>query len=83
MQNPISTLILTFFILNATLTFAQELPVYKDSPVIVDNDDHRDVYLEEYLMAMGSLGEIDFRGIITTYSPHEYPIFVEGREKVL
>ncbi len=85
MQNPISTLILTLLTLNVAqpLALAQELPAYKDSPVIVDNDDHRDVYLEEYLMALGSLGEIDLRGIITTYSPHEYPIFVEGREEVL
>ncbi|WP_114749673.1 apiosidase-like domain-containing protein [Pleomorphovibrio marinus] len=77
---PSTTLFLLLFIYNG---YTQTLPRYKDSPVIVDNDDHRDVYLEEYLMALGSLGETDLRGIITTYSPDEYPLFVKGREEVL
>jgi hypothetical protein len=75
---------IAFFVLLFTQSgYTQILPSYKDSPVIVDNDDHRDVYLEEYMMALGSLGEIDLKGIITTYSPSEYPLFVKGREEVL
>lgn len=42
------------------------LPLQKKCPVICDNDDHRDVYTDEYLMALSSLGEIDLKGIITT-----------------
>ena len=60
-----------------------ELPVYRGSPVIYDNDDHRDVYTDEYLLALASIGEIDFKGIITTYSPREYPEFVKGREMIM
>lgn len=59
------------------------LPLPKNSPVICDNDDHRDVYTDEYLMALSSIGEIDLKGIITTYSPNEYPIFVKGREMIM
>jgi len=52
--------------------------------VIYDNDDHRDVYTDEYLMAMAALGEIDLKGIMTTYSPNaeEYDLFVKGRERI-
>jgi len=51
--------------------------------VIYDNDDHRDVYTDEYLLALSSLDEINFKAIITTYSPNEYPIFVKGREQIM
>ena len=60
-----------------------ELPLYKDCPVIYDNDDHRDTYTDEYLLALSSLGEIDLKGIITTYSPDEYQEFVNGREEIM
>lgn len=60
-----------------------KLPLYKNSLVIYDNDDHRDVYTDEYLLALSSLGEIKLKGIITTYSPVEYPIFVEGRKQIM
>jgi inosine-uridine nucleoside N-ribohydrolase len=60
-----------------------ELPLYKDSPVIYDNDDHRDVYTDEYLLALSSIGEVDLKGVITTYSPNEYPNFVEGRKQIM
>ena len=70
-----------------TLTYGSdiphELPLYKDYPVIYDNDDHRDVYTDEYLLALSSLGEINFKGIITTYSPFEYEQFVKGREEIM
>jgi hypothetical protein len=59
------------------------LPLYKDSPVIYDNDDHRDVYTDEYLLALSSLGEINLKGIITTYSASEYEEFVKGREEII
>jgi len=60
-----------------------KLPLYKDCPVIYDNDDHRDVYTDEYLLALSSLGEIDLKGIITTYSAYEYEQFVKGREEMM
>jgi hypothetical protein len=60
-----------------------KLPLYKNSLIIYDNDDHRDVYTDEYLLALSSIGEIKLKGIITTYSPSEYPIFVEGRKQIM
>lgn len=60
-----------------------KLPFYKKCLVIYDNDDHRDVYTDEYLLALSSLEEIDLRGIITTYSAREYPVFVRGRESIM
>jgi len=60
-----------------------KFPLYKNSLIIYDNDDHRDVYTDEYLLALSSIGEIKLEGIITTYSPAEYPIFVEGRKQIM
>ena len=57
------------------------LPYDATCPVVYDNDDHRDVYTDEYLYALASAGQIDLRGIITSY-PHdqdEYREFVAGR----
>ncbi len=59
------------------------LPLPKKCPVICDNDDHRDVYTDEYLLALSSIGEIDLKGIITTYSPNEYQTFVKGRGMIM
>jgi hypothetical protein len=60
-----------------------KLPLYKNSLIVYDNDDHRDAYTDEYLLALSSIGEIKLKGIITTYSPDEYPIFVEGRKQIM
>ncbi len=53
--------------------------------VIADNDDHRDVYTDEYLLALAHLGEIELKGLITTYAPNarEYELFVEGRSRIV
>jgi hypothetical protein len=59
------------------------LPLSKKCAVICDNDDHRDVYTDEYLMALSSIGEINLKSIITTYSPNEYQTFVKGREMIM
>ncbi len=61
------------------------LPYDATCPVVYDNDDHRDVYTDEYLYALASAGEIDLRGIITSY-PHdqaEYREFVAGRTRIV
>jgi hypothetical protein len=65
-------------------TFAQKKPPkLSKSPVFYDNDDHRDVYTDEYLLALAHLGEIHLRAVTTTYTPDEYEEFVEGRKRIL
>jgi len=61
------------------------LPFEHVSAVIYDNDDHRDVYTDEYLICLSHLGKIDLKCILTTYAPNEreYNLFVEGRESIL
>ncbi len=44
----------------------------QSSPVIFDNDDPRDTYTEEYLMALASEGSIQLKGVITSSSYGEY-----------
>jgi inosine-uridine nucleoside N-ribohydrolase len=62
-----------------------KLPFDRTCPVFHDNDDHRDVYTEEYLMALAHLGEIRLVGLTTTYAPNvrEYDLFVQGRAGIV
>lgn len=62
-----------------------ELPFGRHNPVIYDNDDHRDVYTDEYLLALAHAGSIDLRGMITSYSANagEYELFVKGRREIV
>ena len=64
---------------------AFSVPYGSDNPVFYDNDDHRDVYTDEFLLALSSAGKIDLKGISTTYSANqeEYELFVEGRENIV
>lgn len=57
---------------------AAVLPFDPTCPVFHDNDDHRDVYTEEYLMAVAHLGKLKLVGLTTTYAPNarEYGLFV-------
>lgn len=48
-----------------------ELPYDNSNPVIYDNDWTND-YVDWYLMALTSAGEIDYRGIITSSSVSPY-----------
>lgn len=62
-----------------------ELPWTTFSAVVCDNDDHRDVYTDEYLMALAHNGEIKLHALITTYAANEseYRTFVEGRRRLV
>lgn len=64
---------------------AVDLPFDRSCPVFHDNDDHRDVYTEEYLMALADQGEIRLVGLTTTYAPNprEYDEFVKGRAGIV
>jgi len=42
------------------------LPYDRTCPVVYDNDGVRDVYADEYVLALASAGEISLRGIITS-----------------
>lgn len=58
-------------------------PLNGNVTVIYDNDDFRDVYTDEYLLALSALKEIRLKGMITTYSPREYKSFVAGRKAIM
>lgn len=62
-----------------------KLPFDCTNPVIYDNDDHRDMYTDEYLLSLASAGDIVLKEIITTYSANkmEYDLFVEGRQQII
>ncbi len=45
---------------------AAELPCDRTCPVFYDNDDRRDVYTDEYLLALAHLGDIELKGMITS-----------------
>lgn len=61
------------------------LPYDRSNPVVYDNDDHRDAYTDEYLMALASAGEIQLKGIITSYpyDKAEYEEFCVGRGRIV
>ena len=47
-----------------------DLPYNRGNPVVYDNDEAVDMYTDEYLLALASLGEIQLHGILTS-SPIE------------
>lgn len=61
------------------------VPFDATNPVLYDNDDHRDMYTDEYLLSLASAGTIQLKAIITTYSADavEYELFVKGRRDIL
>lgn len=61
------------------------LPFDHSCPVLYDNDDHRDVYTDELLLALSHLGRVELRGFVTTYAEDldEYNEFVAGRERIV
>ena len=61
------------------------VPFDVTNPVLYDNDDHRDMYTDEYLLSLASAGVIQLKGIITTYSADavEYDLFVKGRQHII
>lgn len=63
---------------------ARTFPFDRFCPVFYDNDDHRDVYTDEYLMALAHLGELRLVAIATSYAPdaREFEAFVKGRERM-
>jgi hypothetical protein len=44
------------------------LPYDRSNPVVYDNDEAVDVYVDEYLLALASLGEIQLKGMLTSSS---------------
>jgi hypothetical protein len=64
---------------------AVELPFRRGCPAFYDNDDHRDVYTDEYLLTLAHLGDIKLVGMTTTYAPNvrEYELFVRGRAQIV
>ena len=77
----ITFLLLVFFTVNQNAN--SQLPFPKKPVVIYDNDDHRDVYTDEFLMALSHLKKVRLKAFITTYPHHEYPLFVKGRDEII
>jgi predicted small lipoprotein YifL len=44
------------------------LPYDKFNPVVYDNDEAIDAYVDEYLLALASIAEIQLKGILTSSS---------------
>jgi len=86
-----STLFFTisiYFFICPFLSWSQtlkDLPIHKSELVIYDNDDHRDVYTDEYLLSLNHSETVNLIGIITTYAPSksEYELFIEGRKQLI
>lgn len=81
-------IIVNLIVLCTNSVFAQlpsEFPINKSKYIIFDNDDHRDVYTDEYLIALSHLKDINLIAVLTTYSPNknEYNLFVNGRKDIV
>ncbi len=63
----------------------EAIPFDTTNPVLYDNDDHRDIYTDEYLLSLASAGTIHLKVIITTYSADtaEYNLFIKGRQQII
>ena len=68
-----------------------QLPYSRTNPVVYDNDSVVDVYTDEYLLALSSLGEIQLKGMLTSSSvipdnkwvkPEDYESEVANRQRV-
>ncbi|MFN3325712.1 MAG: hypothetical protein ACK5AZ_19625 [Bryobacteraceae bacterium] len=76
------------FLLTGLLTpalSAETLPWTVFSGIVHDNDDHRDVYTDEYLLALASIGNIRLKALTTSYTANqgEYELFREGRPEII
>ena len=54
---------------------AVTLPYDNTCPVIYDNDDHDDMYTDEYLLSLASAGNVSLKGYITTSGGWTEPLF--------
>jgi len=68
-----------------------QLPYDRTNPVVYDNDSAVDMYTDEYLLALSSLGEIQLKGMMTSSSvvpenkwvpPEEYEREVVNRQRL-
>jgi hypothetical protein len=64
-----------FGISSAQESPAFSLPYDSTCPVIYDNDDHDDMYTDEYLLSLASAGNITLKGMITTSGGWSEPSF--------
>jgi hypothetical protein len=88
LKRPTGTAILVMLALSAgivALSFgglnrlAQDkpgLPYDRGNPIVYDNDEAVDMYTDEYLLALASLGEIQLKGVITSSPIEPYDAYV-------
>jgi hypothetical protein len=59
------------------------LPYSRKNPVVYDNDEAVDMYTDEYLMALASLGDIQLKGVLTSspVAPYDSYVSVENYER--
>lgn len=84
-KNALSVCLILLFTYSSFAKPLSELPIHESKYVIFDNDDHRDVYTDEYLLALSHLGNINLIALVTTYSPNknDYNLFVNGRNDIV
>ena len=82
---PALVVVFTYWMSSSSTEAVDTIPFDKNCPVIYDNDDHRDMYTDEYLFSLASAGSINLKGIITSYSgdKNEYDLFVTGRQQII
>lgn len=82
---PALGVVFAYWTSSSSTEVVDTIPFDNSCPVIYDNDDHRDMYTDEYLFALASAGSINLKGIITSYSGdnYEYNLFVSGRQQII
>lgn len=75
-------ILLLFTISSITVLIGKlaDIPYNHTSPVIYDNDETIDVYTDEYLMALSSLGEINLLAFITSSSIEPFNKWVSDED---
>ena len=72
-----SIIVMAFNVLSSKLA---TIPYDGSNPVVYDNDETIDVYTDEYLMALSSLGEIELLGFVTSSSIHPFNKWVSEED---
>ncbi len=76
----VSTLAVSFGMSDRGRQGPNFLPYDHTNPVVYDNDGVVDMYTDEYLLALASLGEIHLKGLITSSPIEPYNFYVTAKD---
>jgi hypothetical protein len=68
------------FVLACCGRHTSKVPYNRYYPVVYDNDGVLDMYTDEYLLALSSLGEIQLRGMITSSPVEPFDEYVQAKD---